>query len=789
MGFRRLFVNLQIASVYRLGPVVKEVSLDGLRVRVVRTQATPESFGDLGAYNFSDILARIEAMPKGPPAPPADPNAPPPRFSINNIRITDGAVTYDDRPLAVHHELSAFTLGVPFASTLPVYIDSFVQPGISLKVDGTPFEAHGRTKPFKDSLETVLELRLDDLDLTRYVPFVPMALPFSVESALLRVALDVSFVRPNVDAPSLSLRGTLGVHDVDVREKRPGGLAPLVHLGKFEVAIGDANLTAQKFRVDSVHLAGLDVHVRRQRDGEVNLLRMIPAAPAAPTRGPKKTPPGRPGKGTEDQAPAAKSPSAPAAAAGAGAGAGPAFSVASIKLDGIKVHFEDQTTSPAFSTLVDDVSLTIAGLSNAPQAKAATVQLGLRATPGGTVAHNGTLSLAPALRAAGTLTVDGIEPGRLAPYYHDLLAFDVVRGRVRLGAGYQFVAGARAADSPSVKLEHAFVELADFALRRTGRRDEFVRLGELAVRETDVDLSRRTVRVGQIATRDARIRAERDEKGVVDLTTLVVDQKTTAAGGKPRTEEPAPAPEAAAQPEAPWLVEVAKFDLTKWGLRFSDRGARPRAELAIEPLEAHLSKLSTAPGAQLGFNVRMGINRTGTLTLAGTAAYQPAVRAKLRFDLKGLQVVPFQPYFADQVNLTVTDGAIGLSGQANVELPPAPPARRGVDAAAPEPRIQATADLGVTDFAAVDRGAGEKLVGWKAFRIVGADVKTAPLVARVKEIGLDGLDAKLTVFADGRMNLAEAFARQGPGRRLPRRQAARQRVPRGARRKAKERRT
>ncbi|MES1164518.1 MAG: DUF748 domain-containing protein, partial [Verrucomicrobiota bacterium] len=195
VGFRRLYVNAQLSSVYRRAPVIKEVALDGLRVSIVRVKGTAEDLTDPADYNFSDILARLAARPAEPPPPPG-PEPGTPRFSLNNIRITDAAIALDDRPLRSRHEITELNLGVPFVSTLPVYVDSFVEPGLSVKIDGTPFALAGHTKPFTESLQTMVDLRLDALDLTKYVPFVPVRLPFWLQSGRLTVALELSFVRP-----------------------------------------------------------------------------------------------------------------------------------------------------------------------------------------------------------------------------------------------------------------------------------------------------------------------------------------------------------------------------------------------------------------------------------------------------------------------------------------------------------------------------------------------------------------------------------------------------------------
>src|SRR5437868_4881728 len=242
-GFSRLYVNAQLSSVFRRAPVIQEIALQSLRLHIVRTRATADAWADVGAaYNFSDIVARLAAMPKSPEPAPPPASAAPPRFSLNNIHVDDAALIFDDRPTGDHHEVTGLSVGVPFVSTLPVYLDSFVEPGLRVAIDGTPFAIHGRTKPFQDSLDTVLELRLQALDLTRYLPFVPVRLPFAVESARLSLALDVGFVRPRDGAPRLTVKGDVALEKLEVKEKHKNGLRPLCTLERFAVKVGDSDL-------------------------------------------------------------------------------------------------------------------------------------------------------------------------------------------------------------------------------------------------------------------------------------------------------------------------------------------------------------------------------------------------------------------------------------------------------------------------------------------------------------------------------------------------------------------
>jgi hypothetical protein len=769
VGFGRLYVNAELASVYHRAPVVREIRLDSLRVHLVRLTATAGAWADPSAYNFSDILARLAARAPAHPEPPPEPG-PPARFSINNVRITDGKVTFDDRPLGSTHELSGFDLGLPFVSTLPTFVDTFVEPGLHLSIDGAPFAILGRTKPFKDSRETTLELRIHRLDLTRYLPYVPVPLRFDLVSALLEVAVDVSFVRPSADAPRLTARGRVALDQVLLREK---SAAPLVGLGQLEVVVGSADLLAQRFKVDRVALTGLDVHARRLADGTLNLERLAPApaAPATKARAPTAPPIG--GTTTPARPPSTRE------------GPGPRFEIAEILLDKATLHARDERVHPAFELRVDDLTASVRGLSNVPGARPATVTLGLRATPGGTFKQEGTLSLTP-LAATGSFTWEGLEPARFAPYYRPDIAFDVRAGRVRLGAKYEVGAaveegtaaasgaGAGSRASVPVRVTDAFIEVAGLALRRADAHDDFFGVEDLAVRGVDVDPARHTAVVREIVTRGGRVMAERSAAGVLDLSQLVPPAGTGAGAGvagagggagpaatEPRGRPPGPEPPASPEPGPPpgepWNVTLGRLELAGWSAHFDDRLVKPRASLTVSPIAVTASGFGTAPGARGTFDVKLGINKRGRLSLSGTAGLAP-VAADVKLDLRGLEILPWQPYFADRVNLLVTDGALSVTGRAKIELPPAPARPPGkAAAAAPDPRISFTGDIDVANLASIDGDKHEELLRWKSFHIGRLAVSTVPSALAIADISLTDFYSRLMIFPDAHFNVEDVL--------------------------------
>ena len=186
---REASINASISSLLRFAPVLEAVSVDGLTAHIVRLD--PQHF------NFSDIIERLEAKPK---------KDAPARFSVNNIEFRDAAVVFEDQVTGGRHAVSQVRIGIPFLSNLPVDAEITVQPALSGRIDGTPFDLTGETRPFHESHESSIAIRLDGLDIPKYLAFSPVRLGFEVPRGKLNADLRVAFrqaVAATADRPAL----------------------------------------------------------------------------------------------------------------------------------------------------------------------------------------------------------------------------------------------------------------------------------------------------------------------------------------------------------------------------------------------------------------------------------------------------------------------------------------------------------------------------------------------------------------------------------------------------------
>ncbi|MYN04370.1 DUF748 domain-containing protein [Pseudoduganella sp. DS3] len=266
-SFERLAADLSWQSVARLAPVVQEVRLTKPYVHLSRSAANK--------YNIDDILQLAASQPPSPE---------PARFSVNNIQLEEGSLAFEDKPAGVTHKVQDLKLGLPFVSSLPSDVAIFVEPLFSANINGSPLLLKGKARPFTEPKEYALDLKLDKVDLTTYLGYLPFKPGFRLPSAQFDAQLNLAVVQPKDKPASLTLGGEASLTGVQLQQldgKQVGKLDAL------KVKLGKLDLLAQRYEIAQVGVAGLELDVLRGKDGKLNLDQLAPAAPqAAPAPAP-----------------------------------------------------------------------------------------------------------------------------------------------------------------------------------------------------------------------------------------------------------------------------------------------------------------------------------------------------------------------------------------------------------------------------------------------------------------------------------------------------------------------
>lgn len=683
---KELYVNLQARSLIQRAPIIEELKLTQPYLHVVRTAAN--------TYNLSDIVADM--------LKPTDTKT---LFSLNNIEISNGRIDFDDRPEQTHHVISELNVRVPFISNLPYKSDTYVTPLLSARVNGAALALSGRSQPFSASRETLLDLKLSDVDLAKYMEYVPEKLNFSVPSAQLDTNLTVSFAETAQHQPAVILRGSASLSKL--RVVKAGNT--LLSLNRLSAVVENADILGGHVKLKSLAIDAPELNVARNHSGKLNLAELIPV-PAAPV---KKTP------------------------AAAKAAKPFIFEAGDIELTKGVVHFSDAVPKTAFDTTLRDINISLRQFSTQAN-HPATLTASLITANDATIKNSGKLALQP-FSSEGDLTMNGIPLQHYAPYYANLVLFDT-SGILNAAAHYRFSLANGAAQ---LQLARLSAQLTDLQLQQHKAHSAFVKIAHLAVDNGELDLDKRSLTLGNVSTDQGSIDIKRDRDGVIDLTRLL----PAHPGANPARSKPA-REKTPANP--PWDIAVNKLALQNYAVNFTDASLPHPAVIKTSAINFTADNFTTRPGNKTNVDLQLFVNRTGRLAGKGVLTLDP-LNAALNIEARGVDIVPMQPYFAHLINITVTDGAVSTKGKLQLAMAPKRPAK-----------VTYTGNARITGFASVDNQDSADFLKWDNLELQSLRVATAPQHADVGNVILTGLYSRLIINPDGRLNVQNILKENAP---------------------------
>jgi len=700
-----VFANLQLASVVRGGPVFSEIRLSRPYVNIVRR---PD-----GSYNFTDLIDEFTKKPAK--------ESKPLKFSINNVQIVDGSIDFDDGPKKTRHEVRGIHVAVPFVSNLRYYVDRYVQPSFSAVVNGKPVGFKGKTKPFSESRETTFDVSITDLDIPHYLAYVPLRREYEIPSAFLDVKAVVSFAQRKDKPPTLRAEGDVILKNVRITGKDK---VPMIRLPMVKAAIFPSDLAARDFRLAALQVRDPEIDVSRDRNGKLNLSSLNPRIQKeseAEDKEEKAAPKGEPG-GTEQ-----------------------IFTIDSIRLSGGKVRFADASPGTPFRTSLGNLRIDVDGLGTG-KGKKADVLAAFSTEAGEAFELKGNLTLSP-LAAEGTVALAKLVLKKYAPYFDEAVRFELRGGTLDARSGFRFVQGDGGAE---FRLSGLGASVSNLRLRQREEKEEFLVLPGFAVKDAEVDPVAKEITIGGIATAKGSVAVRRSADGGMNVSRLVPDDGPAASpagaavpGAKSGGKKPA---------EKPWRIVIKEAVVDRYSVRFEDRATDPPVEIALDRLRLKAENIATG-GKQRGrFSFATLYNRTGTVSLGGTFAFDPPSMTA-RLQAKDILIGPLQPYYTEKVKILLTGGAISAAGGVSLDAPKGKPVRAGF-----------RGEVSVTDFSSRDKAVGEEFLKFAALHFGGVEVGYNPTSVAVREISLTDFYSRIIVNPDGTLNVQGIVGKDGAGR-------------------------
>lgn len=672
LSIDELYANLSIASVARRAPVISSVSLKAPALRLVRESEHRFNITDL----IEDFMKRPDDGSKT-------------MFSVSNIIVEGGRFEFVDQLKKSRQEISEIRLGIPFIANFESTEEAWVEPHFGAKVNGAPLTLDGRLRPFTSNREATLELKLNDIDLTRIDEYSPIPVGISLLSGYFDSDLLLTFTQVAGEPPSMVLTGRAALRKLEIRNEavevpytarfdrldvklteinlngqkpshaglvltdaavaRKGEPEPVLSLPKLSVDEVAIDTMQQSVALGAITLDRFTASMRRETDGRLDLVKLF-------------APP--PGKTAPDSvaSPAKEETSKPWTAR-----------LGSLNLVAAALRFEDRTLTRVAPMVVDPLDLTV---NDIDFSGAVPLKLALKATVNqhGSLGTNGSLAWAP---LAVDLAVDAkdVDLVALQGWGGDRLNALLTRG----AASFQ---GKIKADGEPLKVvlsgESRFTNFN--ILDKINARD-LLRWRSLDINGIEFVSEPMRVNVASIAIADFFAYVILSPEGQLNLKDIVrqddsggssakaasgissvdAQKPTSVASPVATTADSSPAPAGKPVP-----VRIGRVVMQGGNVNFNDQFIKPNYRANLTGLAGRVGPLDPKKPGEI--DIRGTVDKTAPLKIAGKV---DTMGSELYLDItataKGIDMPGFSPYSGKYVGYAIEKGKLSVDIHYHVE--------------------------------------------------------------------------------------------------------------------------
>ena len=319
-----------------------------------------------------------------------------------------------------------------------------------------------------------------------------------------------------------------------------------------------------------------------------------------------------------------------------------------------KLVWEDaRFTNPVVESF-DPINIDIKNFTTRPDNQA---HLGLSLTlkSGGHLDWQGTASIKP-LSSEGHIKLDNVTLATISALaLTETMPFNL-KGYEILDADYK---ASYTENSIKFVVNKGGFEIRDFQLVEKSNNKALIKMPVFALRGIDFNLENQSIAIESVSANDADFQAWLNAQGVINYQALFPASKPASNSANKTAANP-DEPNA-----APWKIKINSIALNKFGVLFEDRTTKKPVVMNFKPVNFMLTNYSSDAGANVPFQLSVGLNKTGLINLKGDAVIKP-FSAKMAVDAKGIALENFQAYLNKFARLDVIDGKLNIDGNAVV---------------------------------------------------------------------------------------------------------------------------
>ncbi len=477
-----------------------------------------------------------------------------------------------------------------------------------------------------------------------------------LQADLLAGSLAVETAYKVVSAPgdkgfAVSLAG-LAAELKDLRLQQRWDRRDVLKVAMLKVDEADLDLDAHRLSIGSVEGSGGFAAVTRDRDGELNLARLLRPPGLAPTAageaGEAAAAGGKPGRAGR-----AAPPASPASQEASQQPSPWSIVVKRVALDRWEAQLNDAAAGSG-EVRVSGLSVQATELGTGRNSLG---KLALKANVGatGSIDARGQLGLNP---VSARMRVDARRIGLLPvqPYFTQYVNAVITSGQAT-------VKGDFAVDAPEHQpLKAGFageVTVADFAAVTKAASEDLLRWKSLHVGAIDFAIEPLKVDVGEIALSDFYSRLVLGAEGRLNLQDVIVARQGPQTGGTGATGAAHAQPQTDARPPPP-PVRIGRITLANGNVDYSDFFVRPNYTANLTGLNGTVTTL--VPGTPGNLELRGRIDNSGSVEITGSLdPLAPALFLDLKASARGIDLPRASPYSVKYLGYGIEKGKLSAN--------------------------------------------------------------------------------------------------------------------------------
>jgi hypothetical protein len=473
-------------------------------------------------------------------------------------------------------------------------------------------------------------LELKTIPLKKYAPYYQERILFDIEDGRLNLSTRYRYRKGEKEPEILLSLSSLLLSNLRLKKTEEGD--DFLKIPAFSIKDTEVDLTKKELKIGGLFSQKGDVHLIRKKDGEINVLKLVPSS-SAPKEPPQEA------KTKEAEKPWL-------------------VSLKQLGIDQYKMAVEDQVPPEPVALTIEDFKLRGESLSTAKNSKGK-ISLSLLLDQKGTLSTAGTIGLDP-LFADLKLDLKDIGIGLFQSYFTDKVKITVTSGTFSTAGNLSI----GTAENKELKTSYrGETSLSNFTSIDKENGDDFLKWESLAFNEMQVGTQPLLVEMKGISFSDFYARIAINAKGALNLQEVMVkteSPKETPSPAQP-TQAPAKGTEVPKEKDTTKNIKIGVITLQGGVIDFIDRSLEPHYSLKLSEMGGRISGLSSEETTLADVELRAKLNDYAPLEITGKInPLRENLYVDLKVRFKDMDLGGMTPYSGKFAGYTIQKGKLSF---------------------------------------------------------------------------------------------------------------------------------